>query len=410
MTSAKKKTKRVKSYKTGEKGQNRVRLYPHPRDGVLFLEYYDEIGARKRQSLGHRDFDVGKQAADALMAALRTSARSNSAVLVLGSLFDKYVRAVTPTKNKGKQQHDRMARRLFERCWGGDTPVRDLGKPEWDRFIEQRRSGVLAPPGPRGNKPGRDGDDAARVGRGVRDRQIQYDLAFARAVLNWAMTVGSDGPRGRLLDADPFHGLKRPSEECPTQPLTTDTEYRSLVAAAQRLDNRDVWLFLVLAHETGHRGVQLRRLRWSDFDAHAGSTRWRKPPGASSMDKKNFEHVVPLSAVAIDALVTAQKDSGRIGEALIFGTLEGMNDQRARNEVLRWWNRLEREAGITHVRGRRWHSLRRSFATELKHGDAPLADVAQLGGWKGTDTLRRVYQKADDHTMRSLFAKRSALM
>jgi integrase len=401
------KESRVRSFITGEKGTNRVRLYPHPRDGILFLEYYAEDGSRQRVSLHHRDLGVGKQAAEDLAAELRKTGGANrTAVLTLGSLFDKYVRVVTPTKSEGKQQHDQAARKLFERCWGADTPVRDLGEDEWNRFIDQRRSGELAPPGPRGRARRDERDDDHRVGGGVRDRQIQFDLAFMRAVLHWAMMTGSNGSRGRLLDADPFHGLKKPSEESPCRPLTTDDEYQLLLGAADRLGEADPALFLVLAHETGHRGVQHRRLRWSDFDAQARTMRWRKPPTRNAYDKKNFDHTVPLSDVAVNALITAQRKSGRIGDALIFSSLDGVTDKEARRVVLRWWKRLEREAGLPHVHGRGWHSLRRNWATEFKYGDAPVADVARLGGWKDTDTLTGVYMRPDDHTMRGLFAKR----
>ncbi len=54
--------------------------------------------------------------------------------------------------------HDRTARALFERCWGGDTPVADLDKTHFDKFVRQRRSGVLAPGGETGKgvrNPGR---------------------------------------------------------------------------------------------------------------------------------------------------------------------------------------------------------------------------------------------------------------
>jgi len=53
--------------------------------------------------------------------------------------------------------------------------------------------------------------------------------------------------------------------------------------------------------------------------------------------------------------------------------------------------------------------LRRNYATEYKHGSAPLVDVEASGGWKGTDTLQRRYMKPDEHTMRAMFDKRVPL-
>ncbi len=45
--------------------------------------------------------------------------------------------------------------------------------------------------------------------------------------------------------------------------------------------------------------------------------------------------------------------------------------------------------------------------TELK--DEPIADVAALGGWKGTTTLLACYIAADPATMKRALARRRAL-
>ena len=70
MTTAKAAKRRRDSYITGEKGTNRVRLYPDPRNGTLMLEYRDEVGAKRRLSLGHADLTRGKIAANELAADL----------------------------------------------------------------------------------------------------------------------------------------------------------------------------------------------------------------------------------------------------------------------------------------------------------------------------------------------------
>jgi len=58
-------------------------------------------------------------------------------------------------------------------------------------------------------------------------------------------------------------------------------------------------------------------------------------------------------------------------------------------------------------RGRGWHSLRRKFATELKH--APLKDLCALGGWKDAQTILKCYQQADPVTMRRALETRQPL-
>ena len=44
-----------------------------------------------------------------------------------------------------------------------------------------------------------------------------------------------------------------------------------------------------------------------------------------------------------------------------------------------------------------WHAYRRGWATSRKH--LPDVDVAAAGGWKSTETFRRVYQQPDAETM-----------
>jgi hypothetical protein len=58
-------------YHAGEKGNNRVRVYPHSRNGTLMLEYFGNDGQRRSVSLHHTDVDRGKVAADDLAASLR---------------------------------------------------------------------------------------------------------------------------------------------------------------------------------------------------------------------------------------------------------------------------------------------------------------------------------------------------
>jgi hypothetical protein len=62
---------------------------------------------------------------------------------------------------------------------------------------------------------------------------------------------------------------------------------------------------------------------------------------------------------------------------------------------------------LVRVKGLGWHSLRRKFATELKH--TPLKDLCYLGGWKEPQTVLKCYQRADEGTMREALASRKRL-
>lgn len=263
-------------YVIGEKGVNRVRLYAHPKTGVLWLDC--RTPARMRRSLGHRDVERGKRDSELLAAKLREAEAPRPTDVTQKSLFDMYERGITPRKSSGKQAHDRRAPELFERCWGSYTKIEDLDRRDWDRFIELRRRGDLRPPG--GYRKG-----------GARDRQVEIDLRILLAVIHWDESVRVDGRV--LVEHDPFKGFSVPSERNPRRPSVSEEEYAKLRVAAAELGEQ-VSLFLVLAHETGHRGAAIRHLRLSDFDGAEGRLRWR-----AEFDKMGLEHFTPLSAVAV---------------------------------------------------------------------------------------------------------------
>jgi hypothetical protein len=68
---------------------------------------------------------------------------------------------------------------------------------------------------------------------------------------------------------------------------------------------------------------------------------------------------------------------------------------------------METLAGLPREPGRGWHSLRRKFATELKH--VPLKDLSYLGGWKDHQTILACYQRADAETMQQALKSRTEL-
>lgn len=72
-----------------------------------------------------------------------------------------------------------------------------------------------------------------------------------------------------------------------------------------------------------------------------------------------------------------------------------------------WWRQGEVLGNLPPEVGRGWHSLRRQFATELKH--VPLRDLCALGGWKSAQTVLACYQQPDPVTMRRALATRQRL-
>ena len=115
-------------------------------------------------------------------------------------------------------------------------------------------------------------------------------------------------------------------------------------------------------------------------------------------DKIAHEHVTALSAAAVDALREARKRHDGIGDVYVFRSPKEAGEPVSAHLARDWWERGEVAAGWTHEPGRGWHSLRRKWATEMKH--TPIKDLMALGGWKDPTTLTKIYQQPDTVTMR----------
>lgn len=379
------------SYSVGERGRNRVRAFAHNVTGGMFLEFYEptRIGERpkvNRIALGHSDQERAKEAAERLAAELRSATPPATAHMTIAALFEMYQAEVSPQKSAGKQRHDRMCVEMFLRALGRDREARTLSRREWDRFIRDRRSGVLGPA-------------SAKKKRTVRDRQIAYDLRFLLAVLNWA-TMAGDGRGGPLLDRNPLKGLPVPREESPRRPLLDSDQYAKVLDVAPSVSPL-FELALILAHETGHRANSIRQLRWSDIDLAKKNVRWR-----AEADKIGLEHSAPLTDDAATALDSARSTRPAIGDAWVFPAPRDPGKPIPRITFLKWWEKAEQLAKLPRVPGRGWHSLRRKFATDLKA--TPLKDLCALGGWKNAQTILSCYQQADEATMRAALESRKA--
>lgn len=378
---ARRKQQKHWSYRTGTKGVNRVRVFEHAVTGKLSLEFY-ENGRRLTQPLLTLDKGEAKAQAERVAAEFRAQAESSRQPLTLRTLFDNYVREVSPRKTPAKVFHDRRVARLTLEMLGGDRLVSSLTHRDALRWLEERR---------------RRGDlsKGRRKGRLVGPRVLAYDLAFVRAVLNWA--VGAD-----LIDRNPWHGFKPDlGKYSPRRPLLTADQYEALLRVADHV-TPGFTLALVLAYETGHRIGAIRHLRWSDVDLGRDVIRWRV-----AHDKIGLEHETPMSPAARNELLAARKLEAAIGDGWLFPDPKDANVPVSAPIIQVWWDRAERLAGLPPERGRGWHSCRRTFATELKA--IPLVDLSALGGWKDPNTILRSYQRADPVTMRKALEARQRL-
>jgi integrase len=380
MTSPKHET----SYTTGVKGKNRVRVFAHARrNGAFFLEYRDDDGRRRCQKLETTDWLEAKSIANRTAQAL-AQASPPLETLTVGRLFDNWLAEVTARKSAGMQRTERASLEVLRASFGAAAAVKRLDARDWETFVERRRAGTLRPA-------------KSRVTRGVGNRQIAIDLKLLRAVIRRAMRLKTNGTR--WLEFDPFDGCTVPVEANPKRPSLSGEDYGKLVAAAEVDHDPQVLLYLVLVHESGHRSGAVRLLRWRDIDLAKASVTW-----PAETDKKRRAHTVPLSPRALQAL-TAEAMTGGTAHEWLFRSPTNPAQPVSRLLVADWWRRLEKRAGLAHVKGRGWHSLRRKFATDLKH--LPLSDLMALGNWRDGGTVVRSYMQADEATMRAALTGRA---
>lgn len=365
------------SYITGEKGRNRVRVFLHPRSMLFYLEYRDR-GRRVRVALGHRDRERAKAEAEEFAARLRRPGGAERDLVTLAELFDTYLREVTPTKGAAKQAHDRRTLALAASLWGPARRATDLTHRDAARFVAVRRQ--------RGDqRPG-------VVGRPLRGRAVSYDVALLKAVFTWAVHAG-------WLERNPLAGFRVDPGASPRRPLLTAAEYDAMLAGAGAV-HPVFRTALILAHETGHRRGALRLLRWEDVELERGWVRWR-----AESDKTGFEHATALTEAALAALREARRRP--VMSPWVLPSPRDPSRPVSADLLRLWWRRAERRAGLVPEPGRGWHSLRRQFATELKH--VPLKDLCALGGWRSPETILECYQQADPLTMREALRTRRPL-
>lgn len=155
--------------------------------------------------------------------------------------------------------------------------------------------------------------------------------------------------------------------------MLTAAQYENVLNAAATI-GPCARLFVVLANETGHRAASIRQLIWSDAELERRAITWR-----GENDKIGLEHTTPLTDEAAAALARERTRQGAIGDAWVFPALRGDRTKAMSGDAaFNLWKRIAIVAGIPQGERYGWHSLRRKFASELRH--VPLKDLGDLGG------------------------------
>lgn len=408
------------SYNAGQRGQNWVRAFEHPRDGTLYLEWQEEVqltdpetGAvttterRRRRKLQAEDQSKARAVQKAEELAERFAdliGQPKKVSITLAQLIEDYLREVTPQKGEGKQGHDRRAQRLWRVYFNAlaDQERNDgrhpgtLDRIDWDGFIIARRGGNVPGWGP------------------VKDRQVQYDLKFLIAVLNWGTGARPRGSQGPYLPAgSPWSAEIRrsqrwgmPQTKSPLRPSMTPE-----IRAALLKHGRN-WQFvaaLVLERDTRRRNSSIRRLDWSDINQQDWTIRWR-----GEFDKDGRETVTPLlSKKAKDVLQRAPSRSiaGPVFPSASDPTVgtSGHTFQtwlrRAKARLLESLPAAERSTWKELLRGVGFHAEKRAGVRDPEFRALPAKIQETIAGTRYT-TLRDVYDEVTTEDVREAWKAR----
>lgn len=329
--------------------------------------------------------------------------------LTVGQLFTWYRDALPAKRNKKgtvvsaawQQAADtRMA--LFQAAWGADLRVADIDQPAVDRFAAQRETGTLSPLKPKDKEHGRQPGP-------VRARTIDADLTWLKSACAHAQRAKRNGVP--LLRTNPLAGLTWAREKNVRRPRASAVRYATTQAHTDAIDPAGrLRCALALARFTGHRITAILSLRVSDLlrtpeAIEAGLVRVSRSEGdAAHMphggilwrlehDKQGAEHVTTIGKECRAEIDRYLRESGRMGEAVLFPSPETDDVPLSRRLATRWLLDAETAAELPKLQGGVWHPYRRAWATDRK--GLPSTDVAAAGGWADTRAMFKSYQQAD---------------
>ena len=144
------------------------------------------------------------------------------------------------------------------------------------------------------------------------------------------------------------------------------------------------YAIMLLAFDTGLRSVDIRTLRFKDID-------WNKGMLCLTQSKTGTPLTLPLSGKVMNAIadyVLTGRPECSYNE--IFLTVKGpvrpMDKRHGAFTSL--CDKYFNAANVPKISGRGFHSLRRSFATELSEAGVPIETISQLLGHKRTEEDR----------------------
>jgi integrase len=293
--------------------------------------------------------------------------------VTLAGLLGTYTQHVTPTKSDLQQREDRRRIRIWLHVLGDSFDPLELTGDRLREFERARRAGTLRVPGLKLRK--------------VRAQSVRADLAFLRAVCNWAASMQS----GWLLPRNPMDGYDLPAEVNPRRPRLYYEDYIQLQAHADEAHPR-LPAFLQLVESLGWRVSAVCQLRVQDYDPEVTATRpYGRLLKRAETDKMGVERWTTLPREARDAIEAVLP--GRRG--WLFPAEKGKgawSRHYVRGLLLETWDLTE----VPEERFVAFHAFRRKWVDERDH--LPDHVVAAQGAWLNVRTLD-IYREPSEEAL-----------
>jgi integrase len=273
---------------------------------------------------------------------------------------------VTPNKKDSKRKHDHRAARVFvayftdranagERDRGPERPPGSLDKEDWAGFVAARREGTIT-----------------GWERPCRNNQIQLDLKFMLAVLNWAS--GADEGDPQFIARNPWRWERRraqkmvmPREKDPRRPGMSEEQHQRVLTHSP---NWRFALVAVLCRATMHRMNSVRQLRKEDVDLEAGRVRWR-----GEYDKTGRVLTTPLTPEAVQAI----RNAPLVLSPWLIPATEDPSRPVSRSVLNDWMQKVKERAGID-VERLGFHAYKRAGIRTREFRALPAKVQEQLTG------------------------------
>ena len=242
----------------------------------------------------------------------------------------------------------------------GELQVHEITPAVLDRYVAERHAG------------------------GVKLRTVRDDLAYIRAVLNFALQRG-------LIVHNPLVGYAPPRNDAERIRPPSDAEFAAILDKAAPHVRRALLLFAFTGIRPGPR--EAFGLTWDQVDFHGRTIT------VVSAEKGGLPvREIPLAAVLLEHLREWQAEDAEHGRRWII------NYHGARVDSIKTgWQAAKRRAGIT--RRLRLYDLRHAAATKMLARGADLKTVARILGHKSPVTTMTVYQHVSDEQTRAAIDK-----